>query len=709
MTKSSLMDRQIISDCSLTDTLLNGILLQIVPGKDEETLVDIDKLLGNDVPVYVGFGRHDLIILAERKEFHFLEKFHKSGLPHAMEWMPIVGLKWKTSKTRVGSFSGDSKVIGFSFVKIDSEQAAIQSDAATVETNLVKDISLLPVHVYSGLGINELLIITEASRFSELSKNLAAIKKELAKESPLVIDMSTIPAVNYRLWRDKKGLFKDNEKLPAYLLLSLEIGLSEDFKHKLDQLVESREPIYGFHDELVRIKGTAYHVIETIETIRSYGSSQGLNSTFTVLPHQADVSIASIKKDPEKRQINLAADAKSQNGIREANIAGSTRLDFYRRSYEVLKTDPMTKHLFRDNAFFKSAEELLEESEKMKSQGITRYALKRLRIDVLQESLRVGFDQRCAGIHPANLLCQRTARMEPYGGIQRIILATEALPVFLLNKLGFGSWRGFCIYGYSSRFYTTQCGIINIPEKYRTVPEKWFSLFHEVGHEVFNYFDKDREMKTKIMREVHKILNIMTGATKEQFEEESLKEQIINLIEEIFAELFGFHYGFRDNWNLYVNSFWPYFYDEYGLDTEHLSRSIIAYLAFGPGNHLTKDQIDTKVIDKCTRDIERAVKRKIDQAEVDRAIMIVFAFLDVADLFRHYISKKPKLKSGGNIQAIQEHLRRGRIVKHDNPVEIFYAFLTDKKEHSCCQRFALIMSLYNTYCNLAFQNQKVSS
>jgi hypothetical protein len=696
----------IIDNCTLSDCILNALLLHVTPGKDEETLDEINELLGKDVNVYVGFGRHDLIVIDERSDFSLLERYHQSGLRSVKEWSPVVGLKWKAKHKKSEKYSKETKLIGFSLIKLNPGAfKKTGKSSVEVEIDLVTTIrSKLRCHIYSGLGLNELIVVIETQTFAELTRKLLTIKKELLYSSAaLVLDICTVPAINYRLWTKNKNLFNDTEEIDVYLLLSLGIGLSKDFDLTLKKVCDKIKSTYGFHDVLLELNGTANQVIKTLSDIRNKGASSGLYSTFAMLTHPDNIidskasTISASKeirtKPKETRDYEIYARGKRN------------QLSFYKRSYEVLREDPATKYLFRDNDFFASVEELLRTEEKSKSEAL-RPTYKELRLDILQESLRVGFDQRCAGIHPGNLLCERTARMEPLGGIQRVLLAMESIPLFLLHALKFGSWRGFCIYGYSSRFYTAQCGIINVPEIYRTRPEFWFSVFHETGHEAFNYLDEDREMNIKIMREINKILT--TIDVTEESEKENAKVQILNFTEEIFAELFGFHYGFRDDWDLYVKRYWSYFATEYQIDTEHLARSVLAYFTFGPGKDLMKDQITLPVFEACLRDIEKTVEKATNTplyaSQTSDLIPIFWLYIDMADLFRCYLAERPLVFSHIDVKDLNKCFHRGHIVKHDNPIDLMYAFLSDSAKHSCRHRFALILSLYRICMDMSIEN-----
>lgn len=700
-------------DCTLSNRILNAILIQIIPGKDEDILKEIDRKFGDKTSVYVGFGRYDFIILREESDFSLLNAFQKSELRFVKDWFPLLGLKWKVENKRGPQHINKSKLLGFCCIKLDPVFSIAKGiDPVADEISLVKDIrSKLPCHIYSGLGFDELIIIIQAQKFEELARKLVSIKKSLVGgESSAALDISTIPAINYRLFVKDKKAIDTLEEIQAYLLLSLKVGISKEFKKKLEDISGTEEiSIFGFHDIMLKVSGTTSQVVDIISQVRKQGFDHGLYSTYTIVPHYdegLDLKVP-VKQELEKF-IEPGTIKEETCGYEE----DSSQISFYKKWYETIKQDPLTKHVFRDNpTLFAEAEKFSKEVQELKRSEIGRYMIKNQELDNLQECLRVGFEQRCSGILPGNLLGQRTITTESLGSLQRAIMAIESLPLFLFNRLEIGPWCGFCIYGYASRFYRTQCGIINIPSQHRIRPEMWWGIFHEIGHEAFNHLEDD--MKVEIVSEIYKIVREITTA-KRTLEEtgrlEIAKSDVFNFVEEIFAELFGFHFGFNDDWNLYKEKFWSYFSKEFKIDFEHLTRSVMAYFTLGPGKHLMRDEISVDEIDRCLGEIEnvikKAVKRKIDDKEWDRTIPVFWAFLDVADVIRSHFGRKPSLYSNTRMREINIALKKGMIVRHDNPLEILLSFVSDKKQHDCKHRFATILSLYNSYLKL-LQEQSI--
>jgi hypothetical protein len=688
-------------DCTISDNTLNALLCQVVPGREEETLKEIDKKIGKEVIVYKGFGRYDFLLLYEgssidRPDFSLLENFHEKGLTHVKEWVPIVALKWKVKHKKSCQLSNDKKLIGFSCIKLDPDfMIANKVYPVDVETSLVKDIrSKIRCHLYSNLGFNELIVIVQAQSLRELTRKFITIRKSLIRNGfPVAIDMCTIPGVNYRLWIKNKILFGDKEKIQGgYLFLSLRIGLNNAFKAKLDDLLETKgiekSSVFGFHDKVLPISDSLDHVMDTTNKIRDEGPKYGLHSTFTIIPHYDE--LLNFKLLPVAEEATYPAEVKGETSTEMRN----PQLDFYKAVHQAMRRDPITRHLFRDTKpFFLDAEKLWRDGAKLKTLDIGRYALKRARFDGVLDCLRVGFNQRCSGIYWGNLLSQRTAVAEPLGGLQRVIMAMESLPIYLLSFLGFGQWNGFCIYGHSNRFYRAECGVINVPTRYRRFPEMWWNLFHETGHDAFHKIDN--VMKTMIMREINKIRSRAENVS------EIVLDEIYHFIEEIFAELFSFHFGFRDDWDLYTRRYWSYFSKEYEIDWQHLSRSVLLYFTFGPGESLMKDQITIDRIWKCVRKIEEIIKRsssqEIDKVDRQRIIPVFWTFLDVADVIRTYFTSKPAIYTNTDMKQLNNTLKKGIIVRHDNPMEILHSFIAKKAKHKCRHRFAVIMSLFNTY------------
>jgi hypothetical protein len=192
---------------------------------------------------------------------------------------------------------------------------------------------------------------------------------------------------------------------------------------------------------------------------------------------------------------------------------------------------------------------------------------------------------------------------------------------------------------------------------------------------------------------------------KETQELRDIENDFMLFIEEVFAELFGFHFGFNDNWELYLDKVWSYFAKEVELDAEHIARSVLTYFAFGPGKGLAADEITMQRIETCVQQISAVVKKTNDkiirEEEIDLTFPIVWAFLNVSDVVRSHFLSKPVIydSAQANVEMAQT-LEKGMLVYCDNPAEILFSLISDSAKHETKHQYATILSLCNCFHKL---------
>lgn len=682
--------------------MLNALLLQVSPGHEDEVINEIIDKIGKDYVILSGFGRYDLAILCEKNDFSLLRKFHEVNLPHIVDWYPVWGLKWNCKASKEGTFSKDVAVLGLSFIKLDIDYS-INNKNSPILDELIFVQNLLTkceCNIYCGLGFSELIVITPAKSMEELAEKILFIKKNLIiEEKSLAADISTIPFFNPKT-------YNSSEKLLAYLLLSLRIGLTVSFKKKLDEIVgKTGESIFGFHDRILKLSGNAAEIFKKIIEIRKAGIKNGLCTSFTIISHPDEELNFSV--EPLEKKLVASEKILDEQQQKEPQDIDE-QLSFYKTWLQTSRRDPTIKHHFQDTILFFKQIDNLNKSNCINHSNNQNNIFKSQRLDNLHECLRIGFEQRSSGIAPGNQLRGKAICTEPLGSIQRATQAIESLPIFLFNKLNKKTWPGFCIHGFASRFYRTEGGIINIPEKFRLEPEMWWGIYHEIGHELF--LKTDLYFKYYIRNELTQLLKIATHKNIgiKIFPEDlpDIEIDIMLFIEEIFAELFGFHFGFHDKWSLYLEKVWSYFAEELELDFMHLSRSVLAYFAFGPGKDSAKDEITAEKIETCVAQIQNIIKKangkELSQQQIDDTFPIVWAFLDVSDIIRSFLLKKEDINNLDNFDQINNELKRGKIVISDNPVQILLSLISTGNKHEPKHQFATILSLCNCYYQYMF-------
>lgn len=685
--------------CDLTNEMVNALLLQVEPGCDSDTINEIREKFGNKVNVFGGFGRYDFILISETKEFELIKAFHEKGLDHVIDWFPIWGLRWASRVQGKQKWTGDRKLLGFSLIKIDIDYGMKTGNSPVKqEQEIVSHIqSDIPESlIFCNLGFNELFVLIEADSVNDLAQKIVVLKKCTIKNGySLTLDISTIPAVGIRFLEAKNG--KDaavKEVTKAYFLMSLRLGLSKSFKEKLDTILGNDcISLFGFHDLLFELTGDTKEIIKKILKIRSEGKPYGLYSSGTLISHKDEALDFLVPEGPSsEKTIGLPV---------ITNV--DEQINFYKTWFKTSRQDLLTRHIFEDQTTFFSTDQEAFHKDFLSKRDLDAddNFFRTQELDSLRECLRVGFEQRTSGIVPGNLLGPKSIRTEPLGSTQRATMAIESVPQFLFKNLNLGDWPGFCIHGYASRFYRTENGIINIPHQYRVLPEMWWGVYHEVGHEVFSHVDEDT--KIKIIDGVRALADsvLRKHRNSANLNQKILKGIYMEFADEVFAEIFGFHFGFNDDWSLYINHVWSYFSRELKLDHEHLSRSILVYFTMGPGKGLSHDEITTEKIDTCIDQIEKvtikANKREISDIERDRAIVVVLYFLDIADVVKEYLINSPCFYDSKRIEETRKHLENGEISFDANPLELLYSLVKTFGKPDFKHRFAAILSLYDRY------------
>ena len=674
----------------LSDLIFNALLLQVDPAREEETIKEIRSKFGQKALVFIGFGKYDLIVVTQEPDFDLIKKFHEKGLQHVQDWFPVWGLRWEAKQETARELSEDY-AIGLSFIKIDNDYIVSTGKSPIErEEEIIKLITKnVPCIVVSSLGFNEILLVIQANSLKSLSEQLIAAKKCLidAEGNSIILDISTIPAIGCASLEKNEIIQKEN--VNVFVLLALRLGVTVSFRKKLEEIAGSHYSIFGFHDVLININGPTNDVIKKLWSIRENGKQSGLHSTFTIIPHPDEALAFKIPVIPTV-----------QKPVTESSYNLDDQIGFYRTWFRASSNDPLTKQIFEDQfPFFSNEKKIINDLQPNDLDKIENFFATQA-LDNLRECLRIGFEQRSSGITPGNLLGPKSIRTEPLGSIQRATIAIESIPRFLFDKLGLGPWNGFCVYGYASRFYCTKAGIINIPNKFRLAPEMWFGVFHETGHAAFSLIDPN--IKEEILDEIEQLTDNIIRRNNELFLAEIiLEEDYMRFVDEIFAELFGFHFGFRDDWKLYIRKLWGYFSDEIKLDYKHLSRSVLAYFTFGPGKTKTKDQIDLKEIDKCIDQIEEITlernDRSFDSEDRDATVSIVLTFLNTADVLKTFLLQKPSLFDKEEITRIRRAIKKGNVVNCSNPLNVFLSLLTMSERLQVKNQFAAILSMYNCY------------
>ncbi|VVB92898.1 Uncharacterised protein [uncultured archaeon] len=242
--------------------------------------------------------------------------------------------------------------------------------------------------------------------------------------------------------------------------------------------------------------------------------------------------------------------------------------------YQELKNDDYTKSLYFDlKDFFKDLDFNINYAKELeiKVKNSNNLSQKRELASLLEQlkkiiqSIEFSIYQRISGMQMSYLMESKNTGFEKFGGIQRIILATEAIPKQIINRTLEQNWKGFCVFGSEPDFISQTVGeVISIPFEYKYQPEKWWGLGHEIGHLLMN------RMKCKIFNEFNDIIKMNFDKDFENFSKDIAKinvydkeildeyrnreyEFINQNIIEICSDYLNFKIVFFSDWNSFLN------------------------------------------------------------------------------------------------------------------------------------------------------------
>jgi hypothetical protein len=658
----------------------------------------LKSLFGTGVRLYLGLGRYDFIVTEQRNDLSIIDKYRRNRFSNVLDWQTICGTLWKSNDNQ-NAIPNEKPVLGICCIKLDPTEVSCDS-VTRFEERIVQKIAGLGHQVYCSLGNYEILAPVQCDDFNDLSNEVRKIKEVLVENGKAVLlDMTTIPGFDPQiLSQNGPNDFNQNQYL-FDLMISLRLGYSTELSRHIKTLFKNPKisNVYGFHDIWLHTHSTFVDFFDGLVKLRKQSLKLGIYSTYTSIEQfQKPLDFSPPSSFVSRPIVSLETNRKEG-------------LSHFFHLLDISKSDVLTRNSFRNHiGFFREVDRLTNRCLRLKNKKkMIEYWGFVEKYDTVSDCMKLVFSQRCAGVLPGNLLSYKTIGLEPHGGIQRAILAVESIPIWLFQKLGI-KWEAFCLFGYSHRFYRTECGMINVPEAYRIHPEMWWGLYHELGHETLERLS-DIKITSFAQRSIDRLAQKAFKTSKNEGRDITLKSIIYDytdFVQEIFAELFGFYFGFRNNWSLYKDKVWTYFAEEFPINERHIARSVLTSFTLGPGG---KSRIGGSVgpdeIVKCIDELEKVFTnrgRKIwTQKERDDAEDLVVNFIPVADKFENYLARfhmKP-LKSS-EIRKINSSLREGKILHDSNPTEIIYALTNCKDRITLEQRVAAIVTLYGAYWNL---------
>ncbi len=601
-----------------------SIFLQTKAGYEEGIITNLKNTLSeikiqgislnlNFIKILKCFGHFDVAILFNLDNLEInVESFEKisqeiSKIEYINDSNNIVGYSWDCST----DIKGLDFCWGICSIKLDLNIHNGSLNPIKIEKEVIKNIidisnkANIKIKIFGGLGWNELIVIVNSSSLKNISEFVYNIR--VFDE---ILDISTIPAVEWGCWNSVKletipncNILITHRSRKDYPIRELLILLAKKFNVIIDKKAQEDIGLIfgGFDIRLPIINSELDNIIKFVLGLRTIKTITKTNTIFSPMQIPSDKSLS---------QINLPdylLDETLDNSISVKNIEipitnrGSKLIEMLDNEirhlhyeYKELKSDDYTKSLyFNLDDFFKDLDLNINyvkklEIEVKKTKDLTKKRELVILLEQLKkiiQSIEFSIYQRISGMQMSYLMEAKHTGFEKFGGIQRIILATEAIPMQIIKKTLKQNWKGFCVFGSEPDFISQTVGeVISIPFEYKYQPEKWWGLGHEIGHLLMN------RMKDQILIDFNEILRINFENDFKDFlndfekinvcDEELLDEYrnrefefIIETIVEICADYLNFKIVFFSDWNSFLNCTLNYL-DSRGYDILSESRFI---------------------------------------------------------------------------------------------------------------------------------------
>lgn len=321
--------------------------------------------------------------------------------------------------------------------------------------------------------------------------------------------------------------------------------------------------------------------------------------------------------------------------------------------------------------------------------------------------LRYGTELRSYGTYET--IEEVTGRFSEFrGGCQQALLAIELLPSLILKRLGI-DWKGFVITGYYKFFHVNE--VINVPTEAIWNPQRWWALYHEIGHIIIDCSEDWFNEKLPSIR--------LFLANK------NFPEKWLRLINECVAEVIGFELGFMDNYKLFFEKLWNHLVEIEAFQSatidieEYAIRSFFTKIFEGHFrrirnvDYITKDQFcnlefSFQGLVAHMNLIEKTVGKSLFKNKLHVAAENAKFFKEIYPYVHHLSGKmsgvdlRPGIKtlSYKNTKEVLRSLNRGKIWLKEitSPEAVLYSVIQEPAPFFS-KRVATILSFWNQQMN----------
>ncbi len=617
-----------IDDCKADKFIVKTENCKLNIYKIGNTFLDL-----NFVKILKCFGHFDIAILFNLDKIDInVESFEKisqevSKIDKVNDSSSIVGYSWDFAD----DFQCSDFCWGISSIKLDLEISNGAQNPIKIEKEVIKKIiqisnkDNIKIKIFGGLGWNEIIIIINSKSLKNISEFVYNIRV-----FDDILDISTIPAVEWDCWNNKKletipncQILITHRSKREYPIRELLILLAEKFKVNIDK--NGQEDIAlifgGFDIRLPIVNSELNNIIKFVLGIRTIKTITKTNTIISAMQIPSDKSLSPIDIQNcllDKEALSIIVTEKNieipiYNKASKLIDILDNEIRHLHYEYKELRNDDYTKSLYFDLMDFfndlysniNHARELETTSKKMKD-----FSQKRKLVILLEQlkkviqSIEFSIYQRISGMQMSYLMEAKHTGFEKFGGIQRIILATEAIPSQIINQKSEKNWNGFCVFGSEPDFIAQSVGeVISIPFEYKYQPEKWWGLGHEIGHFLIN------RMKKQILMDYNDAIminfesdfkNFLKNLEKINIHDKELLDEYRNrefefineTIVEICADYLNFKIFFFSDWNSFLNCTLNYL-DSRGYDILSETR---LFRAISISEHINKGGVEKDIV-----------------------------------------------------------------------------------------------------------------
>lgn len=722
-----------------------AIFLQSKSGYEEIIIQELkNKILNLNfkyLKILKCFGHFDIAILFNLDKLDInLVSFERicqqiSQIDYITDSNYIVGYSWEENI----DFKGMDFCWGVSSIKLALNDYTI--NPIKTEKEVIKKIieisnkTDIKIKVFGGLGWNEIILIINSPSLKEISKFVYAIR--IFDE---ILDISTIPAIIWGCWNTKKLEMVPNCQILIthrsridYPIRELLLLLADE--HKINIYKNHQEDIGlifgGFDIRLPIVNSELNNIVKFVLEVRKITTITKTNTIFSPMqipPANTNLSQINISDySVDLKTINVNRNNKNIEipTCDELICILENEIRHLHNEYLELKNDFYTKSLYSNlESLFENLGSNINRVKELNFEinynASKIFDQKRRRVILLEQlkkviqSLEFSIYQRISGMQMSYLMESKHTGFEKFGGIQRIILAIEAIPREIINRTSQKNWSGFCVFGSEPDFICQNIGeVISIPFEYKYMPEKWWGLGHEIGHILINrYRDQIVTPYKKIVRDnfdndIEKFqdnLKRTNAYDEELFDEYKNREfELINEnIEEMCADYLNFKIVFFSDWKSFLNCTLNYL-DSRGYDILSETR---LFRVISISEHINKGSVEKD------RELFTTIKKirnfsKYDEIHFKDRINIIrnqtfYPYFKIVERILNNIDAILNIDmNADNLKAIDTKLNKGEIIESNtdsNTIYILKSLINRDLKNDINFRYQItsILSLYNS-------------